>query len=289
MGRHSKNAGGRALFSRSETKHAIKAGAFGSKKLRMGADSMTQLGMCSLSLKPYGAKCVATPSGHLYDKAALYEYILKEKKILKRRRKKMKEDIAEQEEASKNNKAKKTVGIPEHLKSEHDKQKEEELLADQARTTLQKQALGLSEKEKLEGLHRTSYWLNHKLDEHVPQVFDLASIPKHPPSPMSGKPLRVKDLADVEFDTATGKQPGDVGYYLCPCSNKELNHQKLILIKKTGKVFSEESFSLLAKPSMTCPITGKTFDDKDVLELVGSGTAYAAHNDVTSSVWRPGK
>ena len=46
-------------------------------------------------------------------------------------------------------------------------------------------------------------------------------------------------------------------------------------------------FNDLAKPTMTCPITGKKFKDKDVLDLIKGKSGFAASGDVVARKYNP--
>jgi nitric oxide synthase-interacting protein len=42
-----------------------------------------------------------------------------------------------------------------------------------------------------------------------------------------------------------------------------------------------------AMPTMTCPVTGDKFKKKDVIELVRSGSSFAASGKVEAKVYEP--
>ncbi len=49
----------------------------------------------------------------------------------------------------------------------------------------------------------------------------------------------------------------------------------------------ENTAKELAYPSMTCPITGKSFEMGDVLELATAGSGFAARGNVEAKVHKP--
>lgn len=49
----------------------------------------------------------------------------------------------------------------------------------------------------------------------------------------------------------------------------------------------EQAAKELAYPTMTCPMTGKSFHRSDVLELVSAGSGFAAKGNVEATVHRP--
>ena len=102
MGKHSKNNNDRAFFSYHERKAAsygrLSSGllgghntadgnhvsfGWGSESRTLDGDAMKEIDACSLSLQPC-VEPVVTPSGILYDKQVVVEYILSRKKELER-------------------------------------------------------------------------------------------------------------------------------------------------------------------------------------------------------------
>lgn len=67
---------------------------------------------------------------------------------------------------------------------------------------------------------------------------------------------------------------------------KTITNQKTFLIKKTGTLLVEAAYKELALPSMTCPLTSKTFTTSDVIELVSAASAFAASGEVTATKHR---
>ena len=45
----------------------------------------------------------------------------------------------------------------------------------------------------------------------------------------------------------------------------------------------EAAYKELALPSMTCPLTNKSFDSSDIIELVSAASAFAASGEVTAT------
>ena len=76
--RHSKNAGSRAHFT-----HHEKSQAANSIKQRIGGESQLPFGYCSLSLHP-AEDAVVSPSGRIYSREYILEYLLTKSKELKK-------------------------------------------------------------------------------------------------------------------------------------------------------------------------------------------------------------
>ena len=50
---------------------------------------------------------------------------------------------------------------------------------------------------------------------------------------------------------------------------------------------TKECYEQLAKPSMTCPVTGKKFKAKDVIVLQSAGSGFASKGGVEATHYRP--
>ena len=76
--RHSKHYGDRASFSHFERERAED----GTLRQRIGVESQLPFGYCSLSLQPV-IEAVVSPSGRLYSRESILEYLLSKTKDLK--------------------------------------------------------------------------------------------------------------------------------------------------------------------------------------------------------------
>jgi nitric oxide synthase-interacting protein len=76
--RHSKNCGDRHHF----TYHEKSKSGIGSITQRLGTDSQLPFGYCPLSLNPI-EDAVISPSGRIYSREAILEYLLNQTKELK--------------------------------------------------------------------------------------------------------------------------------------------------------------------------------------------------------------
>jgi nitric oxide synthase-interacting protein len=79
--RHSKNAGDKHHFTYEERKEL----GYGTQKVRYGADSQLVFGNCCLCLQA-AKEPMATPSGHIYCRECIIEYLLAKTRDLKRHR-----------------------------------------------------------------------------------------------------------------------------------------------------------------------------------------------------------
>lgn len=159
-------------------------------------------------------------------------------------------------------------------------------------------------------LAHVSFWLTTSQPQHTKRgeskdgEFDyekeIAALPpappERPPSPMSGEALKLKQLIPLHL-VHEGDEDGNkkkstkgesiTGRILCAVSHKTITTQPTIVIKNTGQVMLESVYTELAKPTMTCPISGKKFKEKDVLELIKGKSGYAASGEVMAKKYNP--
>lgn len=67
-----------------------------------------------------------------------------------------------------------------------------------------------------------------------------------------------------------------------------ITNQKVVLIKKTRVLMLESVAEALAYPTLRCPITGKSFNREDVIDIVPAASAFAASGKVEAKKYRPG-
>ena len=214
--KHSKNAGDRSHFTYAEKQRS----SFGSQKERLSADSQLPFGYCPFSLYPI-EDGVITPSGRLYSREAILEYILTKMKEIreenelfeqyqKQQAEKNLESIRSSELLQIKNFEENQLGVGVILKSEG---AGEALDSEYAKS--RKRLIDDTEKsEKTKSLRAVCPW--------IPQFTPSSETavkppPKRPASPFSGRPLRTKDLIPVNLvrETATGN--GSVRF-MCPVS-----------------------------------------------------------------------
>lgn len=148
------------------------------------------------------------------------------------------------------------------------------------------------------------YWLSESQPEYNEKEHHIRhrgeAIPERPPSPMSGQPLRLKDLIPitlireetaVDSKRAQKSNHSQEGKCICAVSKKNITTQEVVAIKKSGVVMLKDVYETVVKTQngkgMICPITGKTFKEKDVLELVKGKSGFAASGTVEASKYIP--
>jgi len=163
-----------------------------------------------------------------------------------------------------------------------------------------------TKEEGMKKLQRTSYWLSESQpQEHTEEMKEdeiRNNVPRERPcSPMTGNyPLKMKELVPIKLlrEDKGGQEKNDsssssaaianVGSKcLCCVSNKVISTQQAVAIKKTGAVMLEDVFQKIVKPSMTCPVTGKKFKEKDILYLMKCASGFAASGKVVATKYKP--
>ncbi|EMP41811.1 Nitric oxide synthase-interacting protein [Chelonia mydas] len=86
MTRHGKNCTAGAVYTYHEKKKDTAASGYGTQNVRLSRDAVKDFDCCCLSLQPCKDP-VVTPDGYLYEKEAILEYILHQKKEIARQMK----------------------------------------------------------------------------------------------------------------------------------------------------------------------------------------------------------
>eukprot|EP00903_Cladosiphon_okamuranus_P017036 g15701.t1 len=335
--KHAKNNCASKCFNHWERNEAASAGHYGTRKVRLGGDSQHTFGHCALCVHP-AVEPMATPSGHVYCKECIVEFLLAKTQELRRQR--------EAFEAQERTRATEEIGLDASRKVEETNDfmsTQQQLVlaksaaADSASATssvshegngngngngkgkkrgreeqsgagaglgakkddamvekeLTQVAILKTKKERQEQLKSTSWWLPQFQPEAAKEVIKMP--PKRPASPMSGEPLRPKDLIPVIFTLDSEKEKtahisggdGNRGSIICPVTRKGIISQKAVLIKRTGHVMLEDAAKQFALPTMTCPVTGEKFKTKDLIPLVNGGTSFTASGQVEVTKYAP--
>lgn len=151
-------------------------------------------------------------------------------------------------------------------------------------------------------LSHVSYWLSSSQPDaaasaaaagsafdYEKEIMALPSPPPdRPPSPMSGEPLKLKQLIPIHLVHEQNERISNNGErVLCSVSQKRITTQDAVAIKSSGQVMLKSVFDELAKPTMTCPVTGKKFKDKDVIKLIKGKSGFAASGNVEAKKYNP--
>lgn len=293
---HSKNANSAAGFRRAEfgvAKHGGHGSQFGSwhdgwqgnLTKRLVKDAQVQFGYCRLSLQP-AVDPVATPSGNIYSREYILEYLLTKKKDLKRQRAQYE---AEQAELANGEKQEEKMQAEKKIKEFIDSQ---EGIVD---TTVKLQKKSTEDIAKEVSIGRRDHLddqLKKQLKDHLKSNFWVPDMtpdgvkqktekpPDRPLSPCTQRPLKITSIFPVNLikDEGASDGPRDIRF-MCPVSQKQITHQKVVCIKSTGTVMLKDCYEKYVKKDLVDPETQKPFKESDVVNLVSGGTGFAGHDD----------
>ncbi|VDQ12428.1 unnamed protein product [Trichobilharzia regenti] len=245
-------------------------------EIRLGKDSVKALDCCCLSLQP-AKDPVVTTDGFLYDRAVILEYIVSQKAEIQRKIK-----LYEKQKARLDAEAKLFI------KAEKEEVARRFLSLNTLDTHSQASAQA-AEAEALASLsHKRSgvveksscFWAPASTSD---QKFDkeLMSEPdKIVRCPMSGKPLKYKDLVGVKFtnfeDDSEAKPTNREVKYCCAVSKDPLTNATVCVVLKTsGAVVTKEVVDTVIKKEMIDPISGKKMKTDDFIELQRGSLGFA--------------
>ena len=105
--------------------------------------------------------------------------------------------------------------------------------------------------------------------------------------PMSGKPLKMKDLIDVKFKEIKPKDGESKKSiiarderYMCAVTSDVLNNSTPVaVLKPSGDVITVECVEKIVKKDMLHPLTGQMLKEGDIIYLQRGGTGYSATNE----------
>eukprot|EP00938_MAST-03A_sp_MAST-3A-sp1_P007462 g7462.t1 len=266
--------------------------------MRLGKDSQIPFGHCFLSLAP-AKEPVVSPSGHIYSKPVICEYMLQKIKELKKQRKAYEaQEAAKSREESRKKSEIEGKSVKEFLAIQDDptlrtnatssdgfkKSKEDEESSNKKKRRPREIFDGDTREKKRRALEKVSYWLPSAAPDAGPE--QIKKPPKRPPSPITGAPLRMKHLTPATLTL----DPDDKSVFICPVSKKRITTQKCILIKTTGHVILKSVFDKIKGQSkdLACPVTGEPIRESDVLNLARVSSGFAATGNVMAEKWRPG-
>lgn len=245
---------------------------------------MKDFDCCCLSLQPCHDP-VVTPDGYLYEREAILEYILHQKK-----------EIARQMKAYEKQRG---------ARREEQRQLQRAAAEDQARGFLEKEAAIVSRplnpfmpkaatlpnidgeqpgpsagppgKEKDKVL--PSFWIPSLTPEAKATKLEKPS--RTVTCPMSGKPLRMSDLTPVRF-TLLDDSVDRVGLitrserYVCAVTRDSLsNATPCAVLRPSGAVVTLECVEKLIRKDMVDPVNGDTLTERDIIVLQRGGTGFA--------------
>ncbi|XP_050739387.1 nitric oxide synthase-interacting protein homolog [Eriocheir sinensis] len=303
MTRHSKNCTASSVYSYHEKKKDAKASGYGSLRLRYGKDGVKDFDCCSLSLHPC-RNPVITPEGHLFDKEAILEYIITKKNEIARKMKEYSRQCKkEQTELEELGEAENRSRVEKFLKTESAVASASQA-AQGAGSSSSSPAITISTTAKsgpappagssvsnmVAGREKKlpSFWIPSLTPGN--KEAKIAKPDKTIKCPISGQPLRAKDLIPVKFTLALDEE-GEGGSkvpslegahqrYKCPVTGDMLrNNVACYVLRQTGDVVTQRCVDTIIRKDMTHPLTGQSLTEKDLIVLQRGGTGFATTNE----------
>lgn len=277
MGRHGKNQTASAVYGYHEKKKDTASSGYGSKSVRMGKDSLHDFDCCNLTLQPC-VNPVVTPCGYLYDKEAILECLLHQKrensrKLKEYEKQKTKEEAELQELAEAETRSKLETFISTEgsiVSQQHTVQS----------TNVAPKIINNMDDNSDKPLSKQlpSFWV-----PSLTPVDDKSATLKKPDNktycPMSGEQLRVKDLIPIKFTLLHGEQESLIvrkARYICAVTHDVLcNSVPSAVLRPTGDVVTMECVNELIRKDMVCPISGIKLKESDIIPLVRGASGYA--------------
>ncbi|KYO30336.1 nitric oxide synthase-interacting protein [Alligator mississippiensis] len=274
MTRHGKNCTAGAVYTYHEKKKDTAASGYGTQNVRLSRDAIKDFDCCCLSLQPCKDP-VVTPDGYLYEKEVILEYILHQKKEIARQikayEKQKNEKRTELEELSRAAEESKVRGFLD---------KEMSIISKPLNPFERKAGdaqPGTSSKDKDKKL--PSFWIPSLTPEAKASV--LCKPDKCVYCPMSGKPLKMKDLTPVCF-TPADPSVDRVGLinrqdrYICAVTHDMLgNSVPCAVLRPSGAVVTLDCVERLIRKDMVDPLNEEKLCEDDIIVLQRGGTGFA--------------
>jgi len=271
MARHSKNCTASSFFTYSERQKL----EYGTKKQRLGKDSLTGFDCCCLTLQQ-AVDPIITPNGYLYSREAIYNNLLDQKNEIKRKlelwekQQQKQKDLKLQKEEQKK--------LEELIQFER---RESSILTSVSSKKPTKLTVDDVKKEiQLDAKNLRSFW--------VPGLTPESETILQKPStkticPESGKSLRLKQLIPIQFVPIQNVKDGHsnkVGKWMCALCSKVLMNKVICGVTKSSrKVMCWECIENFVIPEMKDPLSGLPVLKKDIIKLQSGGTGYAGRTE----------
>lgn len=276
MTRHARNCTAGTVYTYHERKKDTKTSGYGSQKLRVGKDSVKEFDCCCLTLQPC-KNPVITPQGYLYDKEAILEYILHQKrenarklKEFEKQKNKVETEIKELARAEREKQTNSFVQNETNpISSKHEADK----------TTASTSAASLNNMSGEGDKQLPSFWIPSLTPAAAPTKITKPDDKVR--CPMSGQALKLKDLIDVNFtpindrDTKTSLI-SKTARFVCAVTNDVLgNSVPCAVLKTSGNVVTMECVDKIIKKDMVDPTNNKKLKERDIILLQRGATGFS--------------
>lgn len=273
MTRHSRNCTAGTVYSYHERQKDQSQSGYGSKQLRLGKDSVKEFDCCCLTLQPC-RNPVVTKDGYLYDKEAIISYILQKKKEIAR---KLKEYEKQKEKAKAETREIQKLEEEEKVKKFSSRTLEApSLKTEQPGTSSHGSVSNMKANKKKE---LPSFWVPALTPSAAPKVEEKPDEKVR--CPMSGKPIKLKDLIEVHFTDIKDRDSKTAlinkqARYVCAVTNDVLgNSVPSAVLRTSGCVVTMECVEKLIKKDMLDPINGKKMTEKDIIPLQRGASGFS--------------
>jgi len=300
MTRHGRNCTASAVYSYHEKKKDTQTSGYGSQNERLGKDSIKEFDCCGLTLQPCRDP-VITPSGYLYDREAILEYIVhkkqeyaKQMKLFDQQKKKFEAEEAEKAQEGEKHKISKFVKHENSITTKESaafKSTSDKKIDEAAGPSTKSNAEALSNLAEKDKKSLPSFWI----PSLTPQA--KSDTLKKPDSkvycPLSGKPLRLKDLYPVKFTSLPSDDKRSLiskaARYICPVTHDLLgNSVPCAVLKPSGDVVTMDCVEKIIKKDWICPLTGKKLKESDIITMNRGGTGFSgATPNLKAKIHRP--
>ncbi|XP_068612788.1 nitric oxide synthase-interacting protein-like [Brachionichthys hirsutus] len=287
MTRHGKNCTAGAVYTYHEKKKDTAASGYGTQSIRLGKDAIKDFDCCCLSLQPCRDP-VVTPDGYLYEKQAILEYILHQKKAIAQKMK----AYEKQKQAQKSNNRLESKS-EERERVEKFKKRENSIVSKPINPFISGTST-VSEKGRADGTSAESSSDSHAgSSKSLPSFWIPSLTPESKPTlikkpskavlcPMSGRAIKMNELITVRF-TPLDSSLDRVALltrqdrYVCAVTRDVLgNSVPCAVLRPSGAVVTQECVEKLIKKDMVDPLNGEKLHDKDIILMQRGGTGFAA-------------
>lgn len=301
MTRHSKNCTANTVYTYHERRKDAKNSGYGTQTVRLGKDSIRAFDCCCLTLQP-AKDPVITQDGFIYDRAAILEYIITQKADIKRREKIYAKQVdraarqtLEKKKMEREEKARAFMAL--NTLDTHSKASAQ-AAESAALASVSKGSMKLT---SVQGDYKpgtaASFWTDiPSAAESANQVPDIPKPDATIRCPMSGKPLRYKDLITVKFtdfepdDSAGGSSGSRTTAFneirrICAVSKDPLTSAtRCYVLRPSGAVVTREVVEKIIRKEMIDPISGDKLTDSDLIEVqTGCGGFADGRSVLTAS------
>eukprot|EP00053_Salpingoeca_punica_P006340 m.60264 g.60264 ORF g.60264 m.60264 type:complete len:303 (-) comp13648_c0_seq1:186-1094(-) len=285
MGKHGRNATANPIYSYHERRLDAMQEGYGTTKKRLGSDSLRDTDHCCLSLQP-ARDPVITPEGYLYDREAILEGLLHQKREIARKMKEYERQRSAHEreqgeleaaaqrdriEAFAKQEKSVAVGINDHFK-----ERDQEL--SHASKQLAQPRLHIHTTSGKKEAALPAFWLPSLTPDAKPTL--ISKPDEQTRCPMTGNVLKIKDLISVKF---TPIDPTDKNVlfkeerWKCPITHTVFKKgTEAYVLRPSGRVVSKECVEKVIRPEMVDPISGEKLKESDLIPIKNGGTGFAA-------------